>query len=514
MEYIDFNVFYEDYRTGLWHNTKNLILDSILVLNYIRNKTDGLPMASDSRVLSLIDLCEKDRRNDYFERFLYYDKEVYHNCKNLWWVDCWHSIRLNNILSELKVRSLIEYFGSSDGEKFKEKWENFFKMAKSERFGKDSLPAFSYLECMRFFLNLGKPFPIEDFTDFCHKISEIKDLQLSYFPKSNEIRSKTLSIIQYLNRLHPEMYNLQQESADIYKILKYQLNKCKWDGYSHTLAPIILELENVDLHNVVYNIIPPNGIIENKWISGADNFTRKPRFSLLGIIKNIHSKTLFFDIIYPYRAYNAPNGFETDYSFIAQKTDMILQGLKDVKDIQKKIQDDNVKEEYFRDLIKFGLQSAADQKGEFQWTEKEHMTTSGRKADIYIIRRRSCDVPVEIKLLWRFPEGYEPINENLDQIREGDFGIIIVINPPNNPCYKNKYQGFDGWKAYIMNHESYISGTLKKFEEGKNIISNLKSFHTISDHHYSVGVREKNYSILSFFIELNDYTRSSELSKI
>jgi len=45
-------------------------------------------------------------------------------------------------------------------------------------------------------------------------------------------------------------------------------------------------------------------------------------------------------------------------------------------------------------------------------------------------------------------------------------------------------------------------------------MSRIKTKHVISDHHYKFGEREKNISIVSFFIDLNDFIRSDKLVKL
>ncbi len=117
-------------------------------------------------------------------------------------------------------------------------------------------------------------------------------------------------------------------------------------------------------------------------------------------------------------------------------------------------------------------------------------------------------------MLWRFGDGYEPITENIEQISEGTHGIIIVINPPDNPTYLSKYQGFDGWKAFVQDHETYIPGTMREDEDRIYSPDKIKTPHIFSDHYHLLGERERNITLLSFFVDLHNFVRSPYLSRL
>ena len=122
LNYTDVDLIHNKDEEELWHKSKTITLDSILAFDYIRRRTDNLPLSNDNRIQALIDLCLLSCRNDYFERFCRYRPDIYHNQESLWWIDCWEAIRLNNILHELGIRDINEYFKNSEGEWFEKKW--------------------------------------------------------------------------------------------------------------------------------------------------------------------------------------------------------------------------------------------------------------------------------------------------------------------------------------------------------------------------------------------------------
>ena len=93
---------------------------------------------------------------------------------------------------------------------------------------------------------------------------------------------------------------------------------------------------------------------------------------------------------------------------------------------------------------------------------------------------------------------------------DGHFGIIIVINPHKNPKYKKKYCGFEGWKDYVNDHESYIEGTMRNNDQ---FYGELKTESIFSEHISTISGRERVVTILSVFIDLTQFIKSSYLSK-
>ena len=195
LNYIDRDLSYKFKQEELWHTSKTIALDSILALNYLRTRTDNLPITMDNRVQKLLDMCQTYCRNDYFHRFLKFDSDFYHNVESLWWIYCWESIRLNNILHELGIRNIESYFKTSEGYEFESKWEKFFKNANSLKYNRNSLPAFSYLECIRLMVNINKEIPIDDLKEFFQRLCEHNHQKCKLFPNSSEIRSKSISLI-------------------------------------------------------------------------------------------------------------------------------------------------------------------------------------------------------------------------------------------------------------------------------------------------------------------------------
>lgn len=512
LNYTDVDLIHNKDEEELWHKSKTITLDSILAFDYIRRRTDNLPLSNDNRIQALIDLCLLSCRDDYFERFLQYRPDIYHNQKFLWWIDCWEAIRLNNILHELGVRDINEYFKNSEGERFEEKWETFFQHANSSKFERNSLPAFSFLEGIRFLVNRHKPIPLEELHFFLTKLCNKSGQKFELFPRSNEIRAKSLELINYINQKCPNEYDLSTLYSNIRDDLKLLLRSCDWDQYSHTWASILLETEDEEIIDIIRQKIPKEGFIDSKWLNG-NNYIRKPRFGLLALFHNINERMRYFELVEPDRFTYSPTGYVNSYVYVGQKIDNILQGFSEIQDIQKKVQKKDIREDYFRDLVKLGIKSLSDQDEIVKWSEKERMISTGRTTDIYIIVKRGVDIPVEVKLLWRFGNGYDPITENIEQITEGTHGIIIVINPPDNPTYLGKYQGFDGWKAFVQDHGTYIPGTMSEDEDRIYSPDELKTQHIFSDHHI-LGERERNITLLSFFVDLQNFVRSPHLRRL
>jgi hypothetical protein len=513
LNYVDESLIYNKNRGELWDKSKTITLDSILAFDYIRRRTDNLPLSNDNRIQALIDLCLLSCRDDYFERFLRYRSEIYHNQESRWWIDCWETIRLNNILHELGIRDITEYFKNSEGKWFKEKWGTFFQHASSNKIERNSLPAFSFLEGIRFLVNLQKPIPLEELQSFLTRLCNKSGQKFELFPRSNEIRAKSIGLINYITQKCPKEYDLSTLYSNIRDDLKFLLRSCEWDQYSHTGASIILETEDEEIIDIIRQKIPKEGSIDNKWLTG-NNYHRKPRFGLLALFHNINEHVRYFELVEPNRFTYSPTVYVNSYVYVGQKIDNILQEFSEIRDIQKKVQNNDIREDYFKDLVKLGIKTLSGKDEYVKWTEKERMTSTGRTTDIYVIVKSGVDIPVEVKLLWRFRDGYEPITENIEQITEGTHGIIIVINPPDNPTYLGKYQGFEGWKAFVQDHETYIPGTMREDEDRFYSPDKLKTPHIFSDHHHILREREKNITLLSFFVDLQNFVRSQYLSRL
>lgn len=162
----------------MWQNRKTLVLDSIEVLNYIRENTSSkVEVISDSRIQSLFDLCQLPCRTDYYSRFLKFDSRFYNN-ENNWWLDCWQTIRMKNLLHKFGLIDLNEYLlENSDGEYFAKKFPNFFNYSRKEK-ARVPLAAFSYLESIRLILNT------DTMLDTTH-LDEIKSFLKLLYEKDN-----------------------------------------------------------------------------------------------------------------------------------------------------------------------------------------------------------------------------------------------------------------------------------------------------------------------------------------
>lgn len=187
--------------------------------------------------------------------------------------------------------------------------------------------------------------------------------------------------------------------------------------------------------------------------------------------------------------------------------DKAIQSFKQVKDIQEKVADNSYSENYFRDLLRIAINS--NKSNDVEYVEREGLLSSGRTTDLLIVKREGYDIPIEVKILWRFQSAaYEPITEIIEQLVEGNFGIIIIINPPGNPTYRKKYKGFEGWKSFIEDHSTYLHKTIR---EKDDYYGDLKSKCVYSEHMYNIGSRQKFVKLLSIMIDLSEYIRSPHL---
>lgn len=495
-----------DTSTEMWQNRKTLVLDSIEVLNYIRKNTSDINIEADSRLQHLFDLCQLPCRSDYYERFLRFDNR-YYRCKNDWWVECWQTIRMKNLSHKLGLINLKEYLqNSSDGIEFAEKWRSFFEYANQNK-EKVSLAAFSYLECIRFILNIDESLSqneLANIKQFLNCLCEKKHGQLSYYRYSNEIRANSLNLIKLLQTYYsdPEYDVLHSKTKTI---LTEMIINNKWDKFSFTLCTFFLFGLDEDILLQTKSMIPNEFVVEHSWITGV-NHTRKPRYALLASLEKLEDYP-YFEIIKPnpivYTPYKKYKYNTTTITII----DKAIQAFKQVKDIQEKVAEGGYNENYFRDLLKIALSS--NKSDDVEYIEKEGFLSSGRFTDLLVVRREDYDIPVEVKILWRFQSAaYEPITEIIEQLTDGNFGIIIIINPHNNPTHQKKYTGFEGWKSFINDHETYINGTIR---EKDDYYGHLKSKCVYSEHMYNVGSRQKVITLLSIVIDLPEYIRSTHL---
>lgn len=507
LDYLDQNIIYLNSDGELWHNSKAIVLDTIEILDYLRQNTDNIPAYYDNRFQKLLDICQNNCRNDYFHRFLGIDKRHYAR-EDLWWIDCWQSIRLNNILHEYRIRSIFNYFETSEGKNFSNKWRKFYNLANRKKYERNSLPAFSYLECIRLIINLEESID-DEFYHFIENICVLENDNLKFFPNSNELRSNSLILLNNISTKYGK--DVDKYRNDIWGTLKTLIKVCEWDQYSHTWVPSLLKINDDELLQLIRSKISDNGYIDSKWVSG-NNFPRKARYAFLLLYKRLNIDVKYFEIIEPNRFVYAPIGYVNLYVHVGRVMDKILQGLKEIEDIQNKVKDGDIKEQYFKDQLIFGIKSVCENDPYIKWSEKEKRTTSGRISDIYINIKRGVDIPIEVKILWRFSDGYEPIIECLEQVTEGTFGIVVVINPPNNPEYKGKYHGFDGWRKYVEDHDTFVPGTITQNHDRFTKDDELKSRHFFSDHNHTLKERRRNITLLNYFIELSDFIRSPYLT--
>lgn len=511
LNYIDYDII-SSKESELSFSKKILVLDSIEVLDFIRKATDDddLPIHLDGRLQFLIDMCQLPCRNDYYQRFLGYNS-TYYRTKNDWWNDCWQSVRLNNILHEMDIISIDFYLSDpSDGKYFAKKWPKFFGHANTNKEGSNSLPAFSYLECIRFLINLGREPPIKDLNNFLFKLCEKNGKKLKLFEMSTEIRANALNIIDLIHKKWPKKYDFDESYSKLLIILREMLSGSEWNEFSHSWAPILIKSSDKKVIQIIESKIPSKGEIDSNWIS-AYRFIRKPRFALLSIYNELNRYDDYFEIIEPNRFVYALN-YVSSYQYVARVIDNIIHSFNDNRDIQKKVQDNHIREDYFRDLLKLGVSSNIG--NAVKWVEKEREVGSGRRTDILITVKKGPDIPIEVKLLWRFNKGYGPITEVLEQTINGNLALTFIINPKSNPLYDEEYQGFEGWKSYVEDHETYIPGTTRESVKFFEADEELKSKHFFSDHRFELGGRAKNVTLLNFFVDLRDYIRSPSLKEL
>ena len=504
LDYLDnLNV---DTSTEMWQNRKTLVLDSIEVLNYINEKTSDFNIEADARMQYLLDLCQLPCRSDYYERFLRYDSRFY-KFKNDWWVECWQTIRMKNLLHKFGLIDLNEYLlKKSDGKEFAAKWRVFFETAKQNK-EESSLAAFSYLECIRFLLNINESLEqhqLDEIKHFLNCLCQINNGELQYFSNSNEIRANSLNLIRSLQKTYFNSgYNVLY--ANTKKVLTEMLRTNDWDRFSFTLCTFFLFELDEDILIQTKSMIPSDFFVEHSWIAGV-NHTRKPRYALLASLEMLDDHK-YFEIIKPNPIAYTPNVKYKYNCATISVIDNAIQSFKQVKDIQEKISDGKYNENYFRDLLRIALSS--NKSDDVEYIEREGFLSSGRTTDLFVVRRKGYDIPVEAKILWRFQGvAYEPITEVIEQLTDGNFGIIIVINPHNNPTHQTKYTGFEGWKSFIEDHDTYIDGTIR---ENDDYYGHLKSKCVYSEHTCNINSRQKVVTLLSIMIDLPEYIRSSHL---
>jgi hypothetical protein len=491
----------------MWQNRKTLVLDSIEVLNYIReNASPNVDIKSDSRIQSLFDLCQLPCRTDYYNRFLKFDTRFYHN-ENNWWLDCWQTIRMKNLLHKFEIINLNEYLlKDSDGEYFAKKFPRFFNHSKNKK-ESNSLAAFSYLECIRLILNTDTVLDTTELDEvkcFLKLLYEKDNGKLKYFKQSNEVRANSLNLIRYLQKKYPDPeYNAIYSS--IKKILQDIIEVNKWDQFSFTWCTFFLFDLDKDILLQTKSKIPNDFFVESNWISSR-NHTRKPRYALLSLLDKFKNYQ-YFELVKPNPVVYIPPYKRRHNSQTLLVIDKAIQSFKQVKDIQQKIRDENYNENYFRDLLRVPLSS--NKSDDVEYVEKEAFLSSGRTTDLLVVRREGYDIPIEVKILWRFQgNSYEPITEIIEQLTDGNFGIIIVINAHTNPTYQRKYTGFEGWKSFIKDHKTYINGTIR---EEDDYYGRLKSNSVYSEHISNIGDRQKVVTLLSIMIDLSEYIRSPHL---
>lgn len=490
----------------MWQNRKTLVLDSIEVLNYIRENTSSkVEVISDSRIQSLFDLCQLPCRTDYYSRFLKFDSRFYNN-ENNWWLDCWQTIRMKNLLHKFGLIDLNEYLlENSDGEYFAKKFPNFFNYSRKEK-ARVPLAAFSYLESIRLILNTDTMLDtthLDEIKSFLKLLYEKDNGKLKYFKQSNEVRANSLNLIRCLQKKYsdPEYNDIY---SNIKKVLKDMIEVNRWDQYSFTWCTFFLFDLDEDILLQTKSKIPNDFFVESTWISGA-NHTRKPRYALLALLDKL-SSSQYFELIKPNPIVYTPYNKRIYNSETLLVIDKAIQSFKQVKDIQQKIRDESYNENYFRDLLRVALSS--NKSDDVEYIEREAFLSSGRTTDLLVVRREGYNIPIEVKILWRFQgDSYEPITEVIEQLTDGNFGVIIVINAHNNPTFQRKYNGFDGWKSFIRDHKTYINGTIR---EEDDYYGCLKSKSVYSEHTSNIG-RQKVVTLLSIMIDLSEYIRSSHL---
>ena len=380
----------------LWQNRKTLVLDSIEVLNYIREMTSDFDINYDNRIKYLLGLCGLPCRDDYYHRFLKFN-DKYYRTENDWWVDCWQTIRMKNILHKFGLVDLNSYLSSeSDGEYFSEKWPVFFEHSKFHK-EKGSLAAYSYLECIRFLLYIKGELDytlLSELKEFLKKLYEIENGRLKYHQHSNELRANSLNLINCI-RSSSKDNELDDIYTNIKNTLEGMIEETKWDQFSFTWATFFLFGLDEDLLIKTKSKIPNDFFVDLGWISSTYH-TRKPRYALLASIDKLENCN-YFELIKPNPVLYTPNYKFEQYLQIITVLDRTVQSLKQVRDIQEKIAKENYDENYFRDLLRLAL--SANKGEEIEYAEKEGFVSSGRTTDILLIRRNTYPLQIEWKAL-------------------------------------------------------------------------------------------------------------------
>lgn len=512
INYLDETIIPQNSYKEPGHNHKTIILDSILVFSYLREVNGNISANEDYRLQKLFEICTCNCRSDYYHRFLNYNPKYYKNNKNMWLLDCWEAIRLNNILHELDYRKIPDFFQKSlsGGADFEKKWERFFAYANLHKTDDNSLPAFSYLESCRFALNIGRDISMRELKTFLGMLCEKTGEKLKYFPRSLELRVKALSLLDKIDLIERNDLNIIHDN--LLEIIKALINDMKWNSFSNSLAVAVLELKNPEITELIKTKMSYINTIESSWVSGNLYYKRKPRYALLLTINEIE-KYEYFELIKPNPSLYVVKNSVDAFINISKIIDNIIQSFDENTELQRKVQNNDIQEEFFQDLLKVGLSGS---KGDsFEWVEKEKMTGSGRISDVYVTMKRGPNIPIETKILWRFGQNasYNPITEVLEQSCQWNFGITLVINPKGNPTFQKKYFGFEGWRKWVTDHESFIPGTLKNSNEYFDSEVYLKTKHFYSSH-ILLGDRVRQVTLLNLFIDLQDYVRSPSLKSL
>lgn len=513
IEYLENTILPKNSYDEPGFNHKLVILDSILALNYLRKSDGNISFTQDLRLQRLFETCTSVCADDWFHRFLGYNSSKIGDNKNFWWLNCWETIRLNNVLHKFNYRKINDFFleSMSGGQEFAEKWEKFFKYSNDSKYESSSLPAFSYLECCLFALNVESEFSAEELELFLFHLCEKDGSNLKNYPKSLELRVKALNVLDEIGSTKIEHFD--DLHKNLLSIIKNFIINSEWDLYSHSLATILFEIDNSEVVDILKYMMSDKKMIDARWVTGGQNYKRKPRFALLLTINEIEKKD-YFELIEPNNFLYTQHTYLNNYIRIAQSIDNIIQSFETNKELKRKVQENDIREEFFQDLIITGLSGLV---GDFaNWVEKEKETGSGRISDIYLSVKNGPNIPIETKILWRFgnDESYNPIDETIEQTCQWNFGITIVFNPKSNPSYKKIYRGFEGWINWVNDHESFIPGTIKESNKYFSSQVHLKSKHFFSSHKSISEEREKIISLLNFHVDLDDYILSPSLKKI
>ena len=202
----------------------------------------------------------------------------------------------------MDIRSIHHFFSDkSDGKYFQEKWGAFFNIANNKKGESNSLPAFSYLECIRLLTNLGIEPSINDLNAFLRKLSQKRGNQLVLFPMSTEIRAQAINLIDLINEKFYRKYDFDEIYSNLLLTLKEMLINSVWNIYSNSWAPILIKMsENDEIIDVIKSKISSGVKIDSRWISGS-NFKQKPRFALLSMFPKLDECNYYFEVIEPNR---------------------------------------------------------------------------------------------------------------------------------------------------------------------------------------------------------------------